>query len=311
MTTQAIRDAKARWQRRRRRLIAYGQWQPFTDAQPVRDHVEAIRAATGMSLKNLAAAADVTVATLDNLLYGGSRFPAARQMRTESAIKLLAYWPTLDDYPDKAVIDGTGTRRRMQALAAIGWPANATHEQIGFLSLRSVEKLRYSTNVTALTARTVRDVYAATPAGGAEEHGIPPWLAERCRAYAARLGWAPPVAWDDDTIEDPVAIPDWTGHCGTDRGWWTHRLTGVPNCPACDTAHATWKAERSHLPHRELMVAIGKARAAASTRGAAIAHDARELLAQGCDYDTAAARIGVTRQHLQQELGRRPLEAAA
>ncbi|MFJ1647935.1 hypothetical protein [Streptomyces sp. NPDC088258] len=304
-TSQAIRDAKARWQRRRRRLIAYGQWQPFTDAHPVREHVTAIRA-TGMSLKNLSTATGVTVATLDHLYYGGTGYPPAHQIRTESANALLAYWPRLDDYVDAAVIDATGTRRRMQALAATGWPATATHGQIGYLAPRSVEKLRRNTQVTARVARTVRDLYPTASTGRAEDHGVTPWLAQRCRAYAASCGWTPPSTWDDDTIDDPDAIPEWTGRCGTDRGWWTHRLEQITVCSPCELAHGEWKRANAHLGKRDYMAALGRARAAASNRGPSIAADGRELLSHGVDIDTAAARIGVTRQHLQQELVRHP-----
>ena len=52
-TDQAIREAKNRWARRRRRLIGYGQWQPFTDAEPARRHVLAILG-TGMGLAGIA-----------------------------------------------------------------------------------------------------------------------------------------------------------------------------------------------------------------------------------------------------------------
>ena len=31
--------------------------------------------------------------------------------------------------------------------------------------------------------------------------------AERARSTAKRKGWAPPMAWDDDTIDDPQAKP--------------------------------------------------------------------------------------------------------
>jgi hypothetical protein len=32
-------------------------------------------------------------------------------------------------------------------------------------------------------------------------------ISRQVRAHAERRGWAPPLAWDDDTIDDPDAVP--------------------------------------------------------------------------------------------------------
>ncbi|MBD0743514.1 hypothetical protein [Streptomyces sp. CBMA152] len=304
-TEQTVREAKTRWARRRRRLIGYGQWQPFTDAEPVRQHVRAIQA-TGMSLANLSTAANVSGGTLDHLLYGGQGRPPAALIRIESAGKLLNYWPKLDDYVDGAVISAAGTARRLQALAVIGWPVQSIHRQLGFGNVKTIEHARIREHVTARLARAVRDLYRWASIGTAEDHGITPWIAVRCRNQAASHGWYGPAAWDDDSIDNPEALPDWTGHCGTDRGWWHHTLEHIPMCPRCQGAHETWLAERRHLAPAERLRQLGAARAAASNRGAILAADARELLRHGNDYERAADRLGVTRQHLQQELGRHP-----
>ncbi|WP_030917445.1 hypothetical protein [Streptomyces sp. NRRL B-24720] len=309
-TDQAVRDATARWMRRRRRLIGYGQWKPFVDAEPVRQHVLAIRDA-GMSLKNLTAVTGVSSSTLDHLVYGATGYPPAVRIRTESATALLAYWPTLDDYIDGAVIDATGTRRRLQALGATGWPATAIRQRINFVNVKTIENARHNQQVTARLARAVRDLYESACGSKAETHGVTPWLATRCRNQAARSGWLGPEVWDDDTIDDPTAAPEFTGCCGTDRGWWMHTVQKLPMCERCQTAHEGWKAERAHLDHKERWAELGHAKAAASNRGANLAADARELMRiSGLDYEQAAARLGITRQHLQQELQRHPAEAA-
>lgn len=141
--------------------------------------------------------------------------------------------------------------------------------------------------------------------------GDTPGPSHKARRRAQKQGWAPIGAWDEETIDDPDARPDWTGHCGTDRGWWTHRLNHLPMCPRCENAHREWRSEHRGLPQAELMRHLAAARAQASHRGADIADDGRELLRHGCDYDDAAARIGVSREYLQQELQRHPEGAAA
>ncbi len=305
-TDQAIREARNRWARRRRRLIGYGQWQPFTTAEPVRQHVLAIKA-SGMGLAGIVKHTSVSIGSLEHLLYGKDNYPPAVKIRTESAQALLGYWPALDDYEDRAVIDATGTRRRMQALAVAGWPSKAIHRRIRVGNPQTIEKLKARTKVTARIARTIRDFYDEVSAKTAEDYGVEPWVAGRTRAWAAKRQWAGPEAWDPDTIDDPQAHPESTGRCGTDRGWWTHTIDGIPVCQRCEAAHQAWLAERAHLPRKERMSQLGLARAAASQRGANLAHDARELMrVSGLDYEQTAARLGITRPHLQQALKRHP-----
>ncbi|MEU3529183.1 hypothetical protein AB0E62_35935 [Streptomyces sp. NPDC038707] len=308
-TEQAIREAKNRWARRRRRLIGYGQWQPFTDAARVREHVLAIQA-TGMGLAGIAKHTSVGIGTLEYLLYRKDQYGPAAAIRTESAQALLAYWPALDDYEDGANIDATGTRRRLQALAKMGWSSKAIHQRIDCSSVQTLERLRYRTKVTAKLARAIRDVYNDLSAKAAEEHGVHPSIASRSRTYATRYGWAGPEAWDPDTIDDPDAKPDWTGHCGTDRGWWLHRLEGIPVCQPCEAAHGQWKAERAHLTHSERWRELAQARGEARSREVDLAHDGRELLRHGVDIERVAERLGVTRNHLQQAMLRHSADEA-
>lgn len=204
----------------------------------------------------------------------------------------------------------TGTRRRIQALMAIG------HTVTGIAHESSVDP-SVITDILRGKIPRVRGVTAERIAAAYD------WLGERpdtwsrksataaSRNRAAREGWPPPAAWDD--IDDPDSQPDWTGCCGTDRGWWMHKLEQLPMCGRCETAHADWLAEHRHLPQGERFKALGRARGEASGRGEAIAHDGRELMrVSGLDYEQAAERLGITKQHLQQELVRHPeMEAAA
>ncbi len=96
------------------------------------------------------------------------------------------------------VIDGTGTRRRLQALVAIGWPGPAIAERIGF-DQAMVMRLYHASRVNVATATAVRELYrqlSDTPG--------PSW---RSPHRAAANGWVPPIAWDDDTIDDPEVSP--------------------------------------------------------------------------------------------------------
>jgi hypothetical protein len=62
--------------------------------------------------------------------------------------------------------------------------------------------------VTAATARAVRELYdrlwdKPPPENGQRER----IAAARARNHAAQRDWAPPLAWDDDIIDDPAGRP--------------------------------------------------------------------------------------------------------
>lgn len=291
-TDQAIRDAQARWARRRRRLIGYGQWKPFADAAPVRQHVETIHAKTGMGLRSLSAATGISLRSLNYLMYGDNPHTPPKNIRTETAATLLAYWPTLDDYSDCTLIDPTGTIRRVQALATLGWTKRHIAAQTGTFTVSAIERLKTGKPVTAALARAIRDAYLSVGEKPAEEHGINHSWAVRTRKRATANGWAPPTAWDGDTIDDPDAHPEWTGHCGTDRGYHLHKTEHIPMCPPCEAAHQQWLAEHQHLKGVELRSVITRARGQAAGRGAALAENARELLAQELSWEAISIRLG-------------------
>ena len=96
-----------------------------------------------------------------------------------------------------------GTARRLQALAAVGWaPADlspligSTKSQI--LKWRS-GKIGWVYAETADRIATVYNQVADAP--------TPSRYALKVQRCAERNGWHPPIAWDDDTIDDPNAKP--------------------------------------------------------------------------------------------------------
>lgn len=102
------------------------------------------------------------------------------------------------------LVDGTGTVRRLQALATLGWDAPSLAPHVG-VSAERVWQLRSGKHPTlqARTADAVARAYehlSMTRRPDGRE-------ARMCRAYAQRQRWVPPLAWDDDTIDDPDAEP--------------------------------------------------------------------------------------------------------
>jgi hypothetical protein len=220
------------------------------------------------------------------------------------AERILAARPTVSIVEERTSVSAVGTIRRVQALIAIGHSLLAIAEASGITKTALGRIVNHShETITARIARSVAGVYA----NWSEQPGT----FVRSRNRARDLGWPPPAAWDDDTIDDPAAAPEWTGFCGTDRGWWTHSIQRIPGCARCDVAHEAWKAEHRVLERSAYQAALMKARMSAGGRGIAIAEDGRELLRQGHTHEAAAARLGVTQQHLYQEFTRHPALAQA
>jgi hypothetical protein len=93
-------------------------------------------------------------------------------------------------------IDPTGTRRRLHALIALGWPTAIIFAEAGMPKNSRIG--RYPT-VHIETAAKIKAVY--------ERLSMTPGPSPRSRMLARKAGYLPPLAWDDDTIDDPNAQP--------------------------------------------------------------------------------------------------------
>lgn len=185
----------------RTRMIAYGQWEGMVDADPVRQHVRALMDG-GMTRDKVMERAGISNGCISRLLYGKAGMPPCVKVRSATAKRILAVAPTLDDLSERALIDATGTRRRTQALATIGWSISEQARRVG-RQHKHHQAVLTDTHVTARIARLVRDLYAElsmTPAP-------PGQSATRTRRMAADRGWLSPLDWGDD-IDLPEAEPE-------------------------------------------------------------------------------------------------------
>ena len=217
------RTANSEHEAARTKAKAYGRYDVGrVDAQPAREHL-AMLAENGISLKRAAELAGAAHSTLGHIVYGRRDRGEGPRKRIERRVAdaILAIRPGLDSIPDGRPIDGTGTARRVQALAAIGHSINHQAAAAG-LDRQVLDRALDGHRTTAATARAVRALYDRLwdkPAAPTEWHAKV--AASRTRNTAARLGWAPPLAWDDDTIDNPHAQPE--GH-GKDQRHGTAEL---------------------------------------------------------------------------------------
>jgi lambda repressor-like predicted transcriptional regulator len=205
------RKASSAYTTNRKRQIAYGRWEPYVDAGPVREHLGRLRKA-GIGWMRAAQLAGLAPSTVEKLLYGAPHrgLGPSKLVRRATAEKLLAVNASLEHLGGKAVVDATGTRRRLQALVAIGWSQSKLGRELD-MSPQNFSAMFKRDRVHADTARAVRVLYdrlwnAAPP----ETEHREKIAAARSRSYAAARGWARPMAWDDDTIDDPNAVSEGT-----------------------------------------------------------------------------------------------------
>jgi len=103
-------------------------------------------------------------------------------------------------YRQPALVDSTGTARRLRALAAIGWGVEALGERLGPSKSRVGNcRIQHRATIARRSAAAVARVY--------DELSMVPGPCSKARAHALKQGWPPPLAWDDDRIDDPKARP--------------------------------------------------------------------------------------------------------
>lgn len=138
----------------------------------------------------------------------------------------------MDDYRKRVYLHGgrslmvpsAGTRRRLQALQAMGWNFREVGKKIGadssalsnIASVSNINVYRVKMKVYPETAEKVTAVYD-------EMAMIPPpddWLHRRTATMARDRGYLPPLCWDDELIDDPYGLPTGLTHLQEYRWFW-------------------------------------------------------------------------------------------
>ncbi|HEY9370967.1 hypothetical protein [Streptomyces sp.] len=174
--------------RRKIRMGIYG----WVDPSDAKAHVAKLRD-LGWTWGQIAAAAGLSTCVAYQLGTGKSL-----HLRSESAAALLAV--PLAPVDSHRGIDSTGTRRRVQALAWMGWPASEVARRAGTTVGTLQTLILPFRRISVAMARRVAAVYDAL--------WQTPGPSKIAAGKARSLGFVPPMAWDDDTIDDPAATPD-------------------------------------------------------------------------------------------------------
>lgn len=110
------------------------------------------------------------------------------------------------------LIDSTGTRRRLEALVALGYTWEHLTAELAALTGRTFAyKHVHQRHAAFAEGRLIGREYAAEFAELYDRLSMrlpdETVSARRASLRAQRLGWLPPLAWDDDTLDDPNAKP--------------------------------------------------------------------------------------------------------
>lgn len=173
--------------RRRLHTGRYG----YRDATVAREHVAALRD-LGWTWQAIADAAGLSV-TIAHSLHRGT----TRRLLHESETALLAIRPRRYHHSHRGV-SAVGARRRVQALARLGWPNHEIARRIG-CSPRSLPTLLSRGSLSMTLAHRIADVYLEL------RYTLGPSRAAIGKAI--QYGFQPPAAWIAETIDDPDARP--------------------------------------------------------------------------------------------------------
>ncbi|WP_009473836.1 hypothetical protein [Rhodococcus sp. JVH1] len=206
-TNQATRRGwcKSHYETWRKRQHLYGRFDSaYVDATAVRAHVAALQAA-GMSERTIARLADVNRSQLSALIRGrsGQGIPPSRKVSTsfrDSVLGVPVPHAAFTVAEGSTRVDATGSMRRLQALVAAGWTQDVLAARLEMVPGNFGRLiLGHRSRCTAQRAKDVAALFA--------ELQLIPGPSDASRRRASRLGWALPMEWDEDTIDDPAAEP--------------------------------------------------------------------------------------------------------
>lgn len=173
-------------------------------AASAREHVEHLVRA-GMPLRDIATHAGLSETTVSAVASG-----RVVDVYRETASAILSVSVPGPGYARRfdGVIDATGARRRLRALTALGYTLPVLAEQTG-LSTETVSCVRQGRRVQ-LRMSANQEIAAAYDRLWKVDPlsvGVSATGAAKARTHARKSGWPSPLAWDDETIDEPEAVP--------------------------------------------------------------------------------------------------------
>lgn len=221
--TQAQHDYQNAWSlldRRIRGIEGHGEVPPTDAAQHIKELLS-----EGMSYRAIGAASGLQPRKLWEIAHG--KRPRGIKVETERRILAVTLRPVK--------VPALGSIRRIQALAALGH-TTAEITAVAGVGPRILASLSRQATMYRATAEAIDRAYRAlSMTQGPSEIG---------RKRALSKGWAPPLAWDDEALDDPDGKPD---RGALVRGfdldeWWYLVENGEDPAKAADRCGVTLNA---------------------------------------------------------------------
>jgi len=211
----------------------------YTEAEPIRRYVLWLMEDGQLGRRRIAALAGVPETCVSNLVWGKRGRPVER-MKSENARKLLAVVSDPEPGTTQVAIrraggvrvEALGTARRIRALVALGWSQTKLAGHLGWTPANFAALTHGERPVNQRTADKVVAMYEQLsmrrPPEGSHRDRI---AASRARNYAKAHGWLPPLAWDDDGLDNPEYVPTvpkdkGLAHDGIDEAAIIRRMNG-------------------------------------------------------------------------------------
>lgn len=211
--------AVAKAERDRSRLKAYGRYDKYVDAGPVREHLQML-GAYGIGLKQVARITGLSTGSLSKIMWGvyerregpsvgrygkGElvRGPSKRVIR-KNAAKILAVEAIPENLgPGQVDPDRTLTARlHLRALVALGWSQQQLGNRLGVGRSNMAPIVLGDRVMTRGMVDRIEALYAEismTPPRADDQRSR--ISVNRSKRYAAAHGWQPPLALDDSGAE--------------------------------------------------------------------------------------------------------------
>lgn len=161
------------------------------DASAAREHVAALRS-LGWTYEAIAEVSGLSTYVPHKVATGQTRM-----LRFDSAQALLAV--PLTPYDSHRGVDSAGTRRRVQALAWMGWPCEEVARRSGTTRRALATLILPNRRISFALARRVAAVY--------DDLCMTSGPSRVTAGKARGLGFLPPLAWDETELDDPLARP--------------------------------------------------------------------------------------------------------
>lgn len=170
------------------RKYGYRSYHPAEEAIAV---IEEIRARTALNPTDIARRSGLDPSTIDKILHGQHKQVQDFTLRALTAFR--------DSNPAPVRAPVIGLKRRVQALQRMGWPLHELRRRMGNCV---IDRVRITPPDGTVPMRTFEKVVALY-----DELSMIPGPSQSARTRATNKGWAPPMAWNENEIDDPDAVP--------------------------------------------------------------------------------------------------------